>query len=90
LALGAAVGVDVEALDRTTRLDPGIADAYFALDEAAALRAIGDAARRREQFLWLWTLKEACIKATGRCLSQPLDGFSVDIIRHYQKLKNRV
>jgi len=78
LALDVDVGVDVEALDRTARIDPDIADAYFAPDEAAALRAIGDEARRREQFLRLWTLKEACIKATGRGLSQPLDEFSVD------------
>lgn len=78
LALGAEVGVDVEALDRAERLDSGIADTYFAADEAAALHAIGDETRRREQFLRLWTLKEACIKATGRGLSQPLDAFSID------------
>jgi 4'-phosphopantetheinyl transferase len=78
LALDVEVGVDVEALDRTTRIDPAIADAYFAPDEAAALRAMSDETRRREQFLRLWTLKEACIKATGRGLSQSLDGFSVD------------
>lgn len=78
LALGVEVGVDVEALDRTARIDPALADTYFAPDEAAALRAVGDAARRRERFLQLWTLKEACIKATGRGLSQSLAGFSVD------------
>jgi 4'-phosphopantetheinyl transferase len=78
LALGAEVGVDVEALDRAERFDSGIADAYFAPDEAAALRAIDDEALRREQFLRLWTLKEAWIKATGRGLSQPLDAFSID------------
>lgn len=78
LALDVEVGVDVEAFDRATRIDPGIADAYFAPDEAAALRAVSDEVDRREQFLRLWTLKEACIKATGRGLSQPLDAFSID------------
>ncbi len=81
LALRAEVGVDVEALDRTARLDPGIADACFAPDEAATLRAMGDEVLRREQFMRLWTLKEACIKATGRGLSQPLNAFSIDLDR---------
>lgn len=78
LALGAEVGVDVEALDRATPLDPGIADACFAPDEATALRAIENEALRRERFLRLWTLKEACIKATGYGLSQPLNAFSIN------------
>lgn len=78
LALGAEVGVDVEALDRATPLDPGIADACFAPDEAVALRAIETETLRRERFLRLWTLKEACIKATGHGLSQPLNAFSID------------
>jgi len=78
LALGAEVGVDVEACERAEGFDMEIADAYFAKDEAALLRAIKDETLRRQQFLRLWTLKEACIKATGRGLSQPLDAFSID------------
>lgn len=71
----AAVGVDVEATDRTrSALD--IADRFFSRDEVDALRAL-PAERHAERFLELWTLKESYIKARGMGLSLPLDAFSL-------------
>ncbi len=71
---GCQLGVDTEPVDRT--LDHlGLADRYFAPSEAAAIRALPPD-RRRDAFFEVWTLKEALIKACGRGLSMPLDGFA--------------
>lgn len=77
LAQGVDVGVDVEARERVGQFDLAVADAHFAPDEAALLRALPSAEERQERFLALWTLKEAVVKATGRGVSQPLAGFSI-------------
>jgi 4'-phosphopantetheinyl transferase len=70
------VGIDVEAVDRVPPDVLALADCYFAPDEAAGLRALADDRSVRERFIRLWTLKETVVKATGRGLSQPLNGFS--------------
>jgi 4'-phosphopantetheinyl transferase len=70
------IGIDVEAIDRVPPDPVSFADAHFAPDEAAGLRALADDRSIRERFVRLWTLKEAVVKATGRGLAQPLDGFS--------------
>ncbi len=77
VAQGFEVGVDVEARERAARLDLDIADAFFAPEESALLRALPEASERQERFLTLWTLKEAVIKATGRGLSQSLKSFCI-------------
>ena len=75
---GAEVGVDVERRDRG-RVPLPVADRWFAPAEAAALRALPVAARRR-RFLELWTLKEAYVKARGLgLLAMPLDRFVIDL-----------
>lgn len=67
LAAPAAIGVDVEPLDR--RLDPdSLVPMVCSESESHALRAL-DPAARRERLLHLWTLKEACLKATGHGLA---------------------
>jgi 4'-phosphopantetheinyl transferase len=81
LAYATDVGVDVEADERAVKLDFGIAEAYFSRQEAAALRAIADEKLRHLQFLRLWTMKEACVKAIGLGLSLRLDAFSIDTSR---------
>ncbi len=69
------IGVDVESLQRTS-CHPDIARRFFAPSEADFLdRFDGD--RKRREFLRLWTLKEAFIKALGKGLSIPLDSFAV-------------
>jgi 4'-phosphopantetheinyl transferase len=74
MTLDHAIGVDIEDVERSGRLLE-IADAYFAPDELALLRA-APAERQRELFFRLWTLKESYIKAHGDGLSLPLDQFA--------------
>jgi 4'-phosphopantetheinyl transferase len=79
IAIGADVGIDVEATDRHMSDDMAIADAYFSSGEKIYLHAHEDPLQRRHAFLGLWTAKEAFIKAVGLGLSMPLDSFCVDM-----------
>ena len=73
VATHANVGIDVERLrPMPDALD--IARRFFTGSEVDHLRAV-PAARRSDAFLRLWTRKEAYVKALGRGLSMPLDGF---------------
>lgn len=67
LAARAAIGIDVEPIDRQLDLD-GLAPLVCSEAESHAIRGL-DPAARRERLLHLWTLKEACLKATGHGLS---------------------
>jgi 4'-phosphopantetheinyl transferase len=70
----AAVGVDVERLDRA--VDPlALGRRYFAPMEMEALAA-RPAAERLRLFFTYWTLKESYIKARGLGLALPLDRFA--------------
>jgi 4'-phosphopantetheinyl transferase len=74
MARGADVGVDVERIGRD--IDDGeIARRFFSPAERRELEACG-AGERARRFIDLWTLKEACLKATGAGLSESLDAFS--------------
>lgn len=68
-------GIDVEDAGAAIRDYGALADRFFSPLEARALAGL-DPARRRARFLEYWTLKESYIKARGRGLSIPLDGFS--------------
>jgi 4'-phosphopantetheinyl transferase len=74
---GSAVGVDVEAERDMTDLE-GIARRFYASAEVQALFALPTGAQRGA-FFSIWTRKEALIKATGKGLSFPLDGFAVPL-----------
>lgn len=82
-ALGrdAELGLDVEARDRIVDALE-LAAHNFAPAEVAWLRAL-PAAQRQRDFLRLWTLKEATVKATGQGLSASLAdfAFTLDPIR---------
>ena len=72
---GRAVGVDVE------RVRPEVAREltaarFFTPAEVEGILSLPDAAQTRA-FFTVWTRKEACLKATGRGLSVPLDAFAV-------------
>lgn len=88
VALSAAgrVGVDVEALQRQTDA-LALARRYFRPEEAAVLQAL-PAPQRQRRFLELWTLKEACVKATGEGLARGLQrvGFVLDDASHITPL----
>lgn len=69
------VGVDVERV-RTDLPWPALAARFFAPAERAALSR-GDPQRGPDAFARIWTAKEAYLKAIGRGLDAPLQGFSV-------------
>jgi 4'-phosphopantetheinyl transferase len=71
-----AVGVDAENVWRGD-VSTDLADRFFAVREAAALRRLSRE-RQRKRFFEYWTLKEAYIKACGKGLSIPLDSFCFD------------
>ncbi len=74
LTAAAALGVDVECIDR--KVDSAdIAARFFAPAEAAHLAQL-DGEVRRERFFDLWTLKEALVKALGVGLAESLNRFA--------------
>ena len=71
------VGVDVESLQRTTA-HSDIAKRFFTAAEVDFLnRFAGD--QKRIEFLRLWTLKEAFVKAKGLGLVIPLNSFEIQL-----------
>ncbi|MEE8525803.1 MAG: 4'-phosphopantetheinyl transferase superfamily protein [Thermoanaerobaculia bacterium] len=72
---GLELGVDVEIL-RPMNDARKIAERYFADDERAVLRAVGEN-RLSEAFFLCWTRKEAYVKAIGEGLAEPLGNFCV-------------
>jgi 4'-phosphopantetheinyl transferase len=71
----APVGIDIERIHWMPDMQ-AIADAHFTRAEYKRLSALPVEDRTRG-FFECWTRKEAFIKATGRGLSQRLDGFEV-------------
>lgn len=68
------IGVDVEDF-RSRTADIDLAERFFTEAEAADVRT-RPAGDQNERFFEYWTLKESYIKARGRGLSIPLNGFS--------------
>ena len=71
VTLGREIGVDVEWVGRKGQTVE-IAERFFSPPEIEQLQAL-PAARQRDRFFDLWTLKEAYIKACGMGLAIPLD-----------------
>jgi 4'-phosphopantetheinyl transferase len=67
------VGVDIEAKHEIPEM-AAIAARFFSRDEAERVLAATDAI---DQFLRIWTMKEAIVKAAGPGLGVPLDRFTV-------------
>lgn len=71
------VGVDVEVVDRRRRPQwRAVGERFFHPDEVALVRGVTDEAGWLE-FLRIWTLKEACLKAVGVGLLTDPRAFSV-------------
>lgn len=69
------IGVDVERLRDLPKRDR-LAKRYFSVDECEALQNAKEA-ERTKIFFYIWTRKEACLKALGKGLSVDLKSFSV-------------
>ncbi|OVA13129.1 4'-phosphopantetheinyl transferase superfamily [Macleaya cordata] len=73
------IGIDVEEKERKTRNDSlSFARRYFSLHEVERLHAITDPEVQQHEFIKLWTLKEAYVKALGRGFSAaPFKTFTI-------------
>lgn len=73
------IGVDVEEKQRTMKNSIlSFAKRYFSLEEVEFLSAISDPEAQRHEFIKLWTLKEAYVKALGRGFSAaPFSTFTI-------------
>jgi len=70
------VGIDVEWTGRRIADREGIVKRFFSPREAEVLSGL-PVHREKEAFFGCWTRKEAYIKARGKGLSIPLDGFEI-------------
>lgn len=77
VARGRKVGVDVELIREDVELE-NLAARYFSPREVSEFMALSPE-QRTLGFFNCWTRKEAYIKAQGRGLSLPLDGFDVSL-----------
>ncbi|KAF9626213.1 hypothetical protein IFM89_031340 [Coptis chinensis] len=73
------IGIDVEEKQRKTRNNLlSLAQRYFTLDEVDYLNTISNPEIQRQEFIKLWTLKEAYVKALGRGFSAaPFNTFTI-------------
>lgn len=73
------VGIDVEDKTRKMRHDVlSLAKRFYSSEEVKFLSSIADTEAQREEFIKLWTLKEAYVKALGKGFSaSPFNTFSV-------------
>jgi 4'-phosphopantetheinyl transferase len=76
IALGQEIGVDLEAHRAIEVVE--VAQRFFGPREIEALETLPKP-ERSSAFFRCWTRKEAFIKALGRGLSFPLDGFEVSV-----------
>ncbi|GAB2217780.1 hypothetical protein Droror1_Dr00000992 [Drosera rotundifolia] len=82
VSLNSHIGIDVEEKGRVMKSDVlSFSQRFFCPDEVEHLAAISDSRCQRQEFIKLWTLKEAYVKALGRGFSAaPFDSFSI----HYE------
>ncbi|XP_043721630.1 uncharacterized protein LOC122669059 isoform X3 [Telopea speciosissima] len=73
------IGIDVEDTQRKLRNNVlSFAQRYFSPYEVELLHAISDPDTQRQEFIKLWTLKEAYVKALGRGFSSaPFNTFTI-------------
>uniref|UniRef100_A0A0D3GXV9 holo-[acyl-carrier-protein] synthase n=1 Tax=Oryza barthii TaxID=65489 RepID=A0A0D3GXV9_9ORYZ len=81
IAMDAPIGIDVEEKKRkTTKSILSLARRYFTTSEVDSLAKIADSDAQQKEFIKLWTLKEAYVKALGRGFSgAPFNRFSIQL-----------
>ncbi|BAF23259.1 uncharacterized protein [Oryza sativa Japonica Group] len=81
IAMDAPIGIDVEEKKRkTTKSILSLARRYFTPSEVDSLAKIADSDAQQKEFIKLWTLKEAYVKALGRGFSgAPFNRFSIQL-----------
>ncbi|KAJ4831003.1 hypothetical protein Tsubulata_033193 [Turnera subulata] len=81
VTMNSPIGVDVEEKHRKLKHNIlAFVRRYFSACEAERLSAISDTEIQRQEFVKLWTLKEAYVKALGRGFSAaPFRTFTIDI-----------
>ncbi|KAL3358101.1 hypothetical protein AABB24_015312 [Solanum stoloniferum] len=79
VTINSPIGVDVEEKERTTKHNIlTLARRYFSKHELEVLTAIGDPYIQQQEFIKLWTLKEAYVKALGKGFSgAPFKTFTI-------------
>ncbi|XP_016465321.1 phosphopantetheinyl transferase isoform X7 [Nicotiana tabacum] len=79
VTMNSPIGIDVEAKQRTVKHNVlTLARRYFSEPELQVLAAIKDPHLQHQEFIKLWTLKEAYVKALGRGFSgAPFKTFTV-------------
>ncbi len=73
--MGRPLGIDLEYVRPIGEAEQ-IAERFFSAQENAVLRTL-PASDKNQAFFYCWTRKEACLKAIGDGLTQPLNQFSV-------------
>ncbi|KEH42009.1 4'-phosphopantetheinyl transferase [Medicago truncatula] len=84
VTVGSPIGIDVEEKQRRLKNDIlAFARRYFSPHEVEMLAHIVDPELRRQEFIKLWTLKEAYVKALGRGFSaSPFNTFTIRLRDH--------
>lgn len=79
VSINVPIGIDVEDKRRSIKHDVlAFAKRYFSPDEVKFLSTLPDAEVQRQEFIKLWTLKEAYVKALGRGFSAaPFNTFTI-------------
>ncbi|KAK3121378.1 hypothetical protein QOZ80_8BG0651870 [Eleusine coracana subsp. coracana] len=79
ITMGTAIGIDIEEKKRkTAKSILSLAQRYFTPPEVDYLAEIPDPDAQQKEFIKLWTLKEAYVKALGRGFSgAPFNKFSI-------------
>ncbi|XP_057424101.1 uncharacterized protein LOC130717758 isoform X2 [Lotus japonicus] len=84
VTMGSPIGIDVEEKQRRLKNDIlAFAQRYFSPHEIEMLAHIADPELQRQEFIKLWTLKEAYVKALGKGFSaSPFKTFTVRLRNH--------
>ncbi|XP_058771249.1 uncharacterized protein LOC131644707 [Vicia villosa] len=87
VTVGSPIGIDVEEKQRRLKNDIlAFARRYFSPHEVEMLAHIVDPELRRHEFIKLWTLKEAYVKALGRGFSaSPFNTFTIQLRDHMKE-----